>query len=181
MHVRKVTVAIIGTAGRSPDQLRRLSAASLVWMQEKALRQLSAWKLDPKEVTLVSGASAWSDHAAVLLYLNHGVPGLRLFAPCDFDKVFVGGPAAAALNQYHGQYREKTGQDSIAEIAEAVSRGAELRTDARGFHARNSEVARSDYLMAFTFSNGPRPGTSGTLDTWNKCRGTKIHWTIPSL
>ena len=74
---------------------------------------------------------------------------------------------------------------------------AQCREAGDAFHRRNSVVARSQHLIAFTFggarpvsftsdapvdtlstllsspSNQPCPG--GTADTWNKCQGNRIH------
>jgi hypothetical protein len=35
--------------------------------------------------------------------------------------------------------------------------------------------------LAFTWSETASPADGGTLDTWNKCRGTKVHVSLHSL
>jgi hypothetical protein len=48
--------------------------------------------------------------------------------------------------------------------------------------ARNKKVAiNSELLIAFTFGRGDIPGSSGTLNTWNQCKGQKRHFCIHSL
>ena len=51
-----------------------------------------------------------------------------------------------------------------------------------GFHARNNYVAKSEYLIAFTWSESgtPKKG-SGTYDTWRKCKARKVHIPLTSL
>src|SRR5699024_2276486 len=57
--------------------------------------------------------------------------------------------------------------------------GATLDTSSKGFHERNTKVAQSDYLIAFTFGLD-RPVSGGTLDTWKKATtNNKFHFTIP--
>lgn len=53
-----------------------------------------------------------------------------------------------------------------------------------GFKNRNTFVAESEYLIAFTFGKD-KPTDGGTLDEcselWNKCKGKKIHVDISNL
>ena len=50
-----------------------------------------------------------------------------------------------------------------------------------GFHERNSHVATSDYLLAFTWGSGDVPMEGGTMDTWKKSRGRKCHVSLQSF
>lgn len=44
----------------------------------------------------------------------------------------------------------------------------------KGFHSRNQYVAKSDYMLAFTFGkNCPEDG--GTKHTWDLCKNKKFH------
>ena len=42
-------------------------------------------------------------------------------------------------------------------------------------------VAKSDYLIAFTWNKGNVPKDGGTLNTWNKCKNNKIHISLLTL
>jgi len=55
-----------------------------------------------------------------------------------------------------------------------------LNTESHGFHNRNSQVAKSDYVIAFTWGK-EEPEDGGTLDTWNKSKGKKIHISLQEL
>ncbi len=185
-------VAIIGTAGRTVEDAKRLSASLLNLMAQKAVEVMKdSFQLDCKSVTLVSGGSAWSDHVAVRLWLDdpEGFAGLRLFLPCAFDAktsqhpqfVDTGGDwrtnPGRALNTYHRQFSQKAGFSSLSDLVAVRALGAQFISTAKSFHERNSQVAlAADYLIAFTW--GPsetKPKDGGTLDTWNKCKGVKIH------
>ena len=66
----------------------------------------------------------------------------------------------------------------MADIREAIVCGAIV--NARdSFHERNMDIAKAEVLIAFTWSNGEAPLKGGTLDTWKKCTGRKIH--VPNL
>ena len=133
------------------------------------------------------------------------------------------------LNEYHTQFsavmsRAGARFSSFHDLCTAIALGAEVhvvdtQTAAKhagsqslsaqrgeagdAFHKRNSVVARSQNLIAFTFggalsasstseatpgalsallsspSNQPCPG--GTADTWRKCRGNKVHVPLEHL
>lgn len=51
-----------------------------------------------------------------------------------------------------------------------------------GFHARNTLIADSQNLIAFSWSDGDCPTSGGTLDTWTKSTAEyKIHLPLNSL
>jgi hypothetical protein len=50
----------------------------------------------------------------------------------------------------------------------------------QGFHARNSLIAQADYLVAFTWGRAA-PVDGGTLDTWKKSKGRKLHVSLHDL
>ena len=132
------------------------------------------------------------------------------------------------LNTYHSHFsaainqaaatagRASTRFSSFDDLCTALALGADMRavqdcsgnaTSQRGeadgdaFHKRNSLVARSSHLLAFTFggalsacsacdasvgslsnllsSPSNQPCAGGTADTWRKCRGKRIH--VPLL
>lgn len=66
-----VTVAIVGTSGREPEDAKRLTREVYRAMCKEAERVIrDEWKLAPSAVRLVSGGSAWADHVAVDLFLS---------------------------------------------------------------------------------------------------------------
>ena len=187
------TVAIIGTAGRKDgDQLR---PRHLGCMKEKAKQQVADWGLEWSRVRLVSGGAAWADHVAVLLFLESlecdAQPGLTLYMPCPFlgrdkgfedtgDRDWRTNPGRAA-NYYHRSFSSAAGRDSLLDIECALAVGAVGDATHRGFHARNREVAKAEYLIAFTFGTGQEPAGGGTLHTWKCARGRKVHLSLPAL
>lgn len=84
-------------------------------------------------------------------------------------------------------FEKVTGRNSFKDLATALSRGATLDTSSKGFHARNTLVARkADYMIAFTFHQGDTPGEKGgTADTWRKAKQLdkkhKIHVSLSTI
>lgn len=206
----KTTVSIVGTAGRAEDGAK-MSAALFQRMTKEAMRIITEdWKLSPDRVCLVSGGSAWADHVAVRLYLdslcpaeaekaNHSFDGLTVYLPCALDLKCAGGPRAAdngssmrqknpgrVLNQLHAAFSKRAGLRTSpwSDMIAAQALGATIDCTASGFHARNSRVAQSDYLIAFTWNDTALPKDGGTKDTWDKARGsgkTRKHVPLSSL
>ena len=130
---------------------------------------------------LVSGGAAWADHIAVELYLKGLAPNLTLYLPCSFENGkykdtgvfdFKTNPGGT-LNYYHSLFSKKIGRNSLDDISRAIQKGAKIEIK-EGFFARNSSVAKSDCLLAFTFGDGPDVKPGGSLDTVTKWR--KLHW-----
>jgi hypothetical protein len=196
------TVSIIGTAGRKEDGAK-LNKEVFLTMCDTARRVITVdWKLAPEKVRLVSGGSAWADHVAVRLYLDSvfshcfgddcaapAFGGLTLYLPCALDRSKAKAPRAVdtgsaqwqtnpgrVLNQLHAVFAKELGSDAspYADMIAAEALGAKLDCSAAGFHKRNSLVARSDYLLAFTWgTDSKQPKDGGTLDTWNKSKAMK--------
>lgn len=185
---RPFPVAIVGTAGRRPhgDRMTKTLFATMKLKATELLREFDA------PVELVSGGAAWSDHLAVQLFLEGRVAGLKLFLPCDWaGNGFVDTGSAdwrtnpgKTSNYYHRQFSRVCGFDSLREIEQARQAGAILDSTKKGFHQRNTDVARSArVLIAFTWSETDQPADGGTLDTWQKCLPTvrKIHVSLAPL
>ena len=83
-------------------------------------------------------------------------------------------------NELHKQFSDKIGEDSLGHIEAAITLGAKCNIH-DGFQKRNTEVAKSNYLLAFTWDEGSEPKKGGTVDTWKKCFGKKIHICLNSL
>jgi hypothetical protein len=75
------------------------------------------------------------------------------------------------------------GATSLDEVACAQALGATLDTTSSGFHARNSQIARCDFMIAFTWGDSSsEPKKGGTYDTWkmSKCKN-KVHIPLQRL
>ncbi len=168
-------VGVIGTAGRNEDGAK-MTLALYDKMKAAVKHELRrrGWSSD---VTLISGGSAWSDHIAVDLF-NEGVAsGLILHLPSAPE-------AKRRLQQLHGEFNRATGKNSVAEVAQALRRGAILRKQYRDFAERNTAVAAdaTDLLIALTWSNTNQPKPGGTADTWQKsCAPHKVHLRLSAL
>jgi hypothetical protein len=189
-------IAIIGSAGRGDDGAR-MTKDVFQAMVDRA-REILSNDLQYKcntDISLISGGAAWADHVAVEIFLrahHEGKPlaDLALFLPCPFDLARnsfadTGTPdwrlnPGLSANRYHREFSNILGRDTLAEVREAILCGAKAEV-CQGFHARNTEVAKADVLIAFTWSDGKAPAKGGTLDTWRKCTGRKIHISISKL
>ncbi len=185
-----IRVSIIGTAGRSYEEQKQLNATVYVKMIQKSLDIIcNEWKLSLDNVRLCSGGAAWADHVAVALFLTQSTNGLTIYFPCKYDEKtgrcddtdYCG----KRSNQLHEKFNDSIGSRNSFDdfrLAQMKNNNVIFDTSCKGFHARNSFVAKSEYCIAFTFGtdeNEPKEG--GTLDTWRKCKGTKVHVRIQDL
>jgi hypothetical protein len=171
-------LAVIGTCGRENKErvtkdLFDLMCQTVESHVKNRLKQ--SWS----NITLVSGGAAFSDHVAVCLYLKHADEGCRLLLalPCEFvndnqyednkKQHWTKNPGGLA-NYYHRWFSGILGHDTLKDIKEALTRGAS-KVIGRGFHNRNNLIAKSTYLIAFTWETCPTHG--GTFDTWKKAKG----------
>jgi len=172
----EITLAIVGTAGRKDDakRLTRKHFEAMCIVASGLVEQIN--ESNYPITHLVSGGAAWADHVAVRLFLDKKVPGLRLFLPAAFEDGSYhdngnkdayensGGTA----NYYHKQFQQRTNINSLTDILIAQTHGAELIPVLKGFHARNSLVAKSDFILACTFGDGKMVKDGGTADTVRK-------------
>lgn len=185
------TVSIIGSAGRNDDG-PLMSKGLFDAMVKDALRIIKDdFKLTPQEVCLVSGGAAWADHVAVALFLGgFGFASLKLCLPCKWVESqhldtgvddWKTNPGRSA-NAYHRAFSKKLGKDTLFDIELAQQLGAVL-VEGKGFHERNTDVAKSDFLIAFTFGLNGKPKVGGTLDTWQKAAPStrKVHVSLATL
>jgi len=171
----EITFAIVGTAGRKDDaaKLSRKHFEAMCLVAEGLLEQFaeSGYPI----TTLVSGGAAWADHVAVKLFLDKKVPHLRIFMPCEFEggtyhDTGVRNPhenPGGTANYYHKKFQTATNINSLTQLQIAKAEGAEL-INGKNFHARNALVAKSDFILACTFGNGPEVKEGGTADTIRK-------------
>jgi len=164
---------------------------------------IANWGLDLSNVILVSGGSAWADHVAVKLWLDSVMSGsccdLKLYLPCPVvltsssqtlqfetnqSSSWTDNPGSI-LNNLHTSFSERMGQNfsSLSDLRCAHALGATFDCNSHGFHKRNIEVGKSDYLVAFTWGDSTtEPKDGGTLHTWKNCRSKKkVHVPLQSL
>ncbi|EFA74508.1 hypothetical protein PPL_00006 [Heterostelium album PN500] len=180
-----VTLSIIGTAGR--DKTKKLTLDHFNYMHyivEQFIdnnnlldKEQKSEQKDTKSLTLVSGGAAWADHVAVDFFLkkseiyDNDTLKLILYLPCKIviqdgehryydsgSKDWRVNPGKMS-NTYHKAFGSVIGRDTIKEI---VDTKATLDTTSKGFHARNTKVSKSDYIIAFTFGAGDQPEAGGT-------------------
>ncbi|KAK5583377.1 hypothetical protein RB653_004970 [Dictyostelium firmibasis] len=187
------TIGVIGTTGR--DKSRPLTSKHFDYMVDafeqyiNKLKEQHKDKIDPNNITLVSGGAAWADHVAVDYFLkNPTTCKLILYLPClivgektkqyQFDTNHAHG---LITNGYHTNFSKQIGRDTIQDIIRAQEFGAILDNSAEGFKNRNTCIASSsDFLVAFTGVSGPAPLGGGTLDTWKKSKSIyRHHISIP--
>ena len=173
-------ISIIGTAGRK-DAIRQLSAQVFLKMLLDAEEIIKKYPI----TTLVSGGAAWADHIVVDLFLRNKIRKLELYLPADFknEKFVENGfkSAGSIANYYHRKFSMKSGRNSLKEISLTQFKGAKIFIF-NGFHQRNIEVAKSDIILAYTFSSTDIPDDGGTLHTWNQSQSKiKIHRRIQDL
>lgn len=161
--VVRYKVAIIGVSDYIGGDLEKF-----IQIVDSCSEQIKSWGL--VKPGLVSGGCSWADHIAVELFKT-GKYGLNLHFPCSFtdkfednDKSHWAANPGKLLNKHHAKFSQLTGKDSLQELNLAIANGAVINTHG-GFHARNTLVAKADYIIAVTAADII---TGGTLDTWNK-------------
>lgn len=181
------TVSVIGTAGRKNKHKLNNELYDKMINKVKDIIE-NKFNLNPNNITLVSGGAAWCDHLAVNLFLDNYVKNSTLYLPCDWNfknKKYLESinmyDCGKVANSYHYYFSEKLGKNTLHEINDAISNGLSINTKYYGFKNRNTQVAISNYLIAFTFSKGNEPDDGGTKDTWNKSNSNKIHICLDEL
>lgn len=180
------TIAIIGTAGR--DKTKPMTLALWHWMLEEARTHM------PVHAHVVSGGAAWADHLAVALFLEGSAHELTLHLPAPFDvssNCFLGpfNSSGSTANYYHERFSRVIhhndpwfSRQQITQVASMNNVNGSFEPMAAGYggmFARNIKVAKADHMLAFTFGHGDIPADGGTKDTWDKCRGQRIHIPLP--
>lgn len=176
------TVSIIGTSGRagniSKELYTKMISASITYLKSLAL----------ESIVLVSGGAAFSDHIAVHIFLHKdeyqlNIIDLQLDLPCKFDmdtckfedngnSDWKDNPGKVA-NYYHDKFNIVTNNNSYNDLYKVINMDTKIHLH-KGFHSRNQHVAKSDYMLAFTFGKN-HPEDGGTKHTWNLCKGKKFH------
>jgi len=131
---------------------------------------------------------------AVSLYLSEEFHSLKLHFPAKWQSShddpqfhstdpecsdYMKNPGGVA-NRYHKLFSSKIGENSLLQIQSAIDVGASVM-EHKGFHKRNTAVAQSSYLLAFTWGEGKEPKKGGTHNTWVQCKGTRLHVPLSSL
>lgn len=194
----KVRVSIIGTAGRKEDA-RKMNRALFHRMVETAQEIITGtFRLKNSDVVLVSGGSAWADHVAVRLWLESAAAASteeeEEEQPLPEEEEEDGGgllfmpdsATGATLNELHRAFSAAMagGFHSRADLLRAWALGAELDCVHPGFLNRNLQIAKSEYVIAFTWGDSPRqPKEGGTKHTWDHCAHAtkKVHVPLRSF
>lgn len=182
-------VSIIGTSGRSADPRSPELTLELYYKMFSRAQQLLS-TLPEKQIQLVSGGAAWADHLAVSLFLTGRYGGLKLYCPAPFENGafkdtgvvdWIRNPGGT-LNYYHRSFSKRVQGDTLGQIGEAITKGAIIDSSSSGFHQRNSEVAKSEIVLAFTWGKD-EPKSGGTGDTWRKVPSTsyKLHVSLDTV
>lgn len=170
------TVAIVGTAGR--DKSFPMTTRLWWWMLNDVAMRV------PPGACLISGGAAWADHLAVTLFNRGDAPWLTLCLPAPFERNRFCGPrnsAGSAANYYHEQFSAVLGIRSLREIGDAINEPTcdvsyePYQEGYAGMFARNKKVAKADMLIAYTFGRNNEPADGGTKNTWDMCKGERIH------
>jgi predicted NAD-dependent protein-ADP-ribosyltransferase YbiA (DUF1768 family) len=173
-------IAIIGTAGRT--KVPTINEWNNM-LKDAELR------VKPQD-TLISGGAAFADHIAVKLFLEGKVKGLKLRLPAKIKNgKFVGGKGTAGgtAQYYHENFSKLLGVDTVAEIEQAIEKGAEATYETeisnKAMFIRNEKVANeSNAMIAYTYGEGNQPADGGTKDTWNKSKyADKTHVQIDKI
>lgn len=140
--------------------------------------------LDWSSIRLSSSGSAWSDHIAILIYLekhSHGAT-LTLHLPCEFlNGAYVDNGKkwsglhnpGGIMNDQHSKFGAIVKRDTLADVALAKSLGATFQVvDKGGFFAcSRALIHECDELIAFGWDEdgegSDQPSTPGTRYTWN--------------
>lgn len=176
-----ITVAIIGTADRdgtfTEEFLQKLQVTA-----DKVITE--DWKLDRKEVALVSGGSTGVDHVAVRLFDQEKYGQLHLHLPASFDikseryedngKFSYQENPGKLLNNYHHKFLQGRALSEIAAVSKDKRVTIEISNGKNSMWQRNNKIAQADYLIAFT-AGKDTPSSKGTKYTWDRCKKQKIH------
>lgn len=167
--LKMIRLGIVGITGNNPSDKKKLQAFHMNWMMKTVKLYIKEiLKVEPKNIILVSGGSAWCDHTAIKLYLENKYAGLDLYLVSKFNhknKCYVNTHEGRKLNQLHLECQEKTNCDVLFELARAVTKKNTKIIIQRAFKPRNTLISKNcDYLMVFNFSD-----TIGgdKLNTWN--------------
>ena len=196
-------IGIIGSAGRGSDGAKwtpRIYKNCFKYLDNVALADVPI-----ADRQLVSGGASWADHLAVSLFLSGKAGGLDIHMPCQFHldeeqnwmwsrKLSIPGYAdtgvrdfkinpGGTLNYYHRLFSDKMQANTMAGIALAAYKGANLhvhypmRVGDSPLHHRNLIVGRGlERLYAFTWGEDPTtPADGGTKHCWDHASGRKQH------
>lgn len=163
-------VSIIGSAGRSIPKTHQ-TRETMEAMYNHCLGKL---KTLPTKPILVSGGAAWADHLAVWLGLREGY-SVVLHLPCEFkDVMYVDNGSSdwrtnpgKTANYYHRVFSTALGTDSLGDIQKLMEMDTTEVHVGKGFHERNGKVAKSEYMLAYTWGRGDEPDDGGTKHTWD--------------
>lgn len=103
---------------------------------------------------LIAGGTAFSNHLAVKAFLEGEATSLRLYFPANFDGKFDEESRYGKIaNHHHKIFKEKCNIDSLAEIEDAINKGAKVEIFKDFIQAGQKMLQCSDKMLVYTFSN----------------------------
>ncbi len=176
------TISVIGTAGRG-ETGARVTRDLYDAMYAEVRSTAMEWGVD----SAVSGGAAVADHLAVRGFLEGVFSRLTLFLPARFEAGrFIPNPdirfnPGRTLTHYHETFSTACSLDSLAELRQAIEKGARVEVR-EGFHRRNLEVAAAcSHMIALTFgtdlafSNDTVTGAGHSGDFLDRHEGFRLH------
>lgn len=183
-------ISIIGTSGRKNDNTNKLTPDLLEKMVKSASSIIKEVFSQEENITLISGGAAWADHVAVILFLSSNKYKLKLYTPSPFDSTKFKDTGVVdwrlnpggTLNYYHRAFSKSLKKDTLEDIAKSIKKGAIIDSEYSSFHQRNTIVAKSNIVIAYTWGDD-YPIDGGTFDTWKKIpkESVKIHFSLKNL
>ena len=171
-------ISIIGSAGRG-DDYKYVTKERYDKMVNYAELMINKLQIPWNQICLKSGGAAFSDHIAITLAMRHKCYlTLHLPVPWDYNNKQYSTQYKDGItsNTYHQQFKQLTGIDSLNDLDFIIQNGALVDQTHKSFKSRNTEVAKCNIMFAFTNGKGDKPGSPGTLDTWNKCLSTQKYY-----
>lgn len=156
-------IAIIGTAGRQQAITKELweKIKSKFWSLLVTEQLFGPYKgtVTLDQINWVSGGAAGIDHLAVRFCGTNysSFKNLTLHLPSQFslDRLgFHGNRSSATANYYHRRFSNDVGINSLGDIKNAISGGAQI-TISDGFFKRNLLIGKVDIVLAMTFGSRP--------------------------
>ena len=189
---KDIYVAIVGTAGRGIDANKiNLSLFNCMAKCSEFIIE-NVFKLDKQKIHLVSGGAPCADAVAVDLFLNDKFPKLTVYIPASLDKnknefVDLGKQAHWSLNtgprsnylhrQFSSYVYSGDAKHSLRDLISVSSKpNGILDNSSIGFKKRNLDIAKVNYLIAFTWGEDPAvPKDGGTKHTFDHSKGQRVH------
>ena len=174
----KTYIVVVGADGKNPVEKKYLNLKHYEFMTRMIISYINKLGIDPYDIILVSGGSAWAQHIVIELYLNNSFGGLNLYLPSTFDtkqKKFVNTHEGRLLNGLHAEFKNKIPYiDSLNDLTNIINSGFKsgIRVEVkRGFKQRNTLMTHEcDHLLAFVFDVDSDSINTDVENIWTKVK-----------